>query len=198
MKNLTTTFQHIFANNAWGDSESVSGPGSTVAATQHLRTQLENIFKTLNIKTIVDAPCGDLNWMRHISYEFDSYIGIDIVPDLVEQLKEKFPSRRFQVNNIVTDVLPSADVIFCRDCLVHLPIDSIKSALSNFRQAGFKYLMSTTFPKCQTNKNITAGDWRPINLQIAPFSLVTPVTLVAETPNAVGHYADKSIGVWCL
>lgn len=198
MKNLTTTFQHIFTNNVWGDSESVSGPGSTVAATDHLRKHLENIFTTLNIKTIVDAPCGDLNWMQHLSYKFDSYIGIDIVPDLVEKLRGQFPSRQFQVNNIVTDILPFADVIFCRDCLVHLPIDSIESAIANFKRAGFKYLMSTTFPKCQTNSNISAGDWRPINLQIEPFSLSRPLTLVAETPNAVGHYADKSIGVWCL
>lgn len=198
MTNLTKTFQHIFTNNVWGDSESVSGPGSTVAATDHLRKHLENIFTTLNIKTIVDAPCGDLNWMQHLNYKFDSYIGIDIVPDLVEKLRGQFPSRQFQVNNIVTDILPFADVIFCRDCLVHLPIDSIESAIANFKRSGFKYLMSTTFPKYQTNSNISAGDWRPINLQIEPFSLSRPLTLVAETPNAVGHYADKSIGVWCL
>lgn len=176
----------------------MSGPGSTFSATQNLRTHLEHIFSVLNAKTIVDAPCGDLNWMKHLSYEFDSYIGVDIVPELVDQLRGKFQNRRFQVNNIVTDILPSADVIFCRDCLVHLPIDNIQFALANFRKAGFKYFMSTTFPKCQSNKNISAGDWRPINLQIEPFNMTRPLTLIAETPNASGPYSDKSIGVWCL
>jgi SAM-dependent methyltransferase len=200
MKTLTDTFQYIFANNAWRDPESVSGPGSTIAATKVLRDQLATIFMTLNVKSIVDAPCGDFNWMRHVNYKFQSYIGIDIVPELIDKLRSEVGSarKRFQVGNIVTDLLPTADVIFCRDCLVHLPNDNINEALDNFRNSGFKYLMSTTFPKCQTNNNISAGDWRPINLQIEPFLLERPLTLIAESPHAVGSHADKSIGVWCL
>jgi len=33
----------------------------------------EEVFST-NIKIIIDAPCGDYNWMKNLNYEFESYL----------------------------------------------------------------------------------------------------------------------------
>ena len=56
-------FKEIYANNFWGDPESLSGPGSSEHYTKNLRNQLQKIFSNLKIKSVLDAPCGDFNWM---------------------------------------------------------------------------------------------------------------------------------------
>ena len=57
------------------------------------------------------------------------YTGLDIVAELVEKLSRDYPGRRFQCLDLVTQVPPRADLIFCRDCLVHLPLAEIQSAI---------------------------------------------------------------------
>jgi chemotaxis methyl-accepting protein methylase len=70
----------------------------------------------------------------------------------------------FHVINIITDHLPKADVILCRDCLVHLKLGDGLKAIQNFKRSGAKYLLSTTFPDHAENTD-EFRYWRPINLQ---------------------------------
>jgi hypothetical protein len=197
----TKIFNEIFNQNVWGSNQSVSGPGSTLEATKILRTKLRYTFSLLGIRTLVDAPCGDMNWMRHIDYNFAKFIGIDIVQVLIENLrKESFPAHyHFQVNNIITDILPVADAVFCRDCLVHLPFNSISSVQSLWKSAGFKYAFVTTFPNHLVNVDCAIGHWRPLNMEVAPFYWRKPLFLLNEaSPDPNIPYSDKSIGVWGL
>jgi 2-polyprenyl-3-methyl-5-hydroxy-6-metoxy-1,4-benzoquinol methylase len=64
------------------------------------------------------------------------YTGIDIVPSLIEVNRERVArgelSGRFLVADITRDVLPRADVILCRDCLVHLSFLNIARAVARF------------------------------------------------------------------
>ena len=50
-------------SNNWRKDESASGDGSSLEYTENLRRELPHLFKKFSIKTIFDAPCGDLNWM---------------------------------------------------------------------------------------------------------------------------------------
>jgi hypothetical protein len=192
-------FTHIYDKNVWNNPESVSGPGSTVAGTAILRQALEQMLGALNIRSLVDAPCGDMNWMRHLKYTFDRYIGVDLVSSLVEKLRQDpsfSPAYNFQVGNIVTDILPSADALLCRDCLVHLPSAMISEALQKFRRGGFRYILLTTFPACEKNEECKMGNWRPLNMQKPPFDLPPPSVLLPEYPGAKWANGDKCIGVW--
>ncbi len=195
-----SVFNVIAQNNYWGSEETVSGPGSTLDTTQILRKSLMQVFAELNIRTIVDAPCGDMNWMRQLGYPFEKYIGIDVVPMLIEKLRsQQFPAfYHFQVGNIVTDILPTADALFCRDCLVHLPFLAIQEAKKLWKLAGFKYVFATTFPQTHENQNIKIGEWRPLNMEIAPFHWSKPRLIIAEYPGSAPLCGDKSIGVWEL
>ena len=78
IQDLEGRFTEIFNSNAWDDSDSVSGTGSSLDATELLRSKLPGIFEGLKINSIFDAPCGDFSWMKLI---FDSneinYIGAD-------------------------------------------------------------------------------------------------------------------------
>lgn len=194
-------FTKIYDGNLWQSSESVSGPGSSLASTEALRKQLPELFARLNIRSLVDAPCGDLNWMKKLDFKFEQYIGIDIVKALIEKLREQdLPSTyHFQHGNIVTDILPKADAIFCRDCLVHLPFDAIKSAVNLWRRAGFRYMVVTHFFEWPENKDCSFGGWRPLNFLKAPFEWDPPLEIVVENPALVGRpYGDKSMAIWKL
>ena len=93
-----------------------------------------------------------------------------------------------------------SDLIFSRDCLVHLNFEQARQALRNFQRSGAKYLLITTFPGSKTNAELAPGEvWRPLNLERPPFSLPLPLQLINEacTEND-GAYADKSLGLWRL
>ena len=199
--NEQAVFQETYLKNLWGSSESVSGPGSTLAATSLLRQNLKAALKTLGVSSLVDAPCGDLNWIRHLDYDFELYVGVDIVPELISKLRAdpSLKGRNFQCNNIVTDILPSADAIFCRDCLVHLPFDLINNAINRWQLAGFKYAMVTTFPAHLENTACQIGSWRALNFCAPPFNWPEPILLVSEFDVEMQwEYRDKSIGIWHL
>src|SRR6516162_4297473 len=77
-------FQSKYARNAWGDSETVSGWGSTLKYTELLRTALPALFREYSVHRFLDAPCGDYNWFAHVERPPGfSYLGADIVPELV-------------------------------------------------------------------------------------------------------------------
>ena len=131
--NYVSVFDSIIRLKAWGSDESASGHGSTVGGTAILRRRLADAFAHLQIRSFVDAPCGDMNWMRHVEYKFDKYVGIDLVPRVINKLRKQtfptaynfqignivtdvLPAGNFQIGNIVTDVLPAGDALFCRDC----------------------------------------------------------------------------------
>jgi hypothetical protein len=201
---LERTFGDIYENNGFNGKESVSGPGSDLKQTESLRTALPALFKELNIKTLLDAPCGDFFWMKDASLDLDMYYGGDIVPALINKNQKLYGTekRLFKPIDITSDTLPKVDAIFCRDCLVHLPLYDIQAALDNFKNSGATWLLTTTFTKRKENPDIQAGQWRPINLEAPPFNWPAPQKLINEKCTEItadgGTYEDKNIGVWKL
>ncbi len=59
-------FAKAYDTYQWGSQESRSGQGSELAATENLRAYLPELFERLNVRTFLDAPCGDWNWMREV------------------------------------------------------------------------------------------------------------------------------------
>jgi SAM-dependent methyltransferase len=198
---MQPVFEKMIESNLKVGQESVSGPGSCLAQTAEIRRRLPFLFADLNVKSLLDAPCGDFNWMRHLSLGIDEYVGVDVVPTLVEQNQKQFGNseRRFLNLDITSDYLPQVDLILCRDCLGHLPLGEIAKALRNFKRSQSKYLLTTTFTGTRPNLEIEAGDWRPLNLQLPPFNLPAPFRLINEKCTEVnGIYADKCLGLWRL
>ena len=191
-------FARIYEENRWNSDESKSGKGSTLKSTRLLRGRLSSLFTDLDIRTLVDAPCGDLNWMRQLNYTFSEYIGVDIVPGLVQRLRSEIvtPNWRFMVGDISSDVLPKADALLCRDCLGHLPYELALRAIENWKRAGFTYVITTTFPG-ETNREGVLGRWRRINMQAPPFDFPDPVALIEERmPTPDRSKPVKSLGCW--
>lgn len=192
-------FTTIYHDNGWQNVESRSGPGSTVARTASLRLALVALLEELGVRALLDAPCGDFNWVKEIPLEGVEYIGVDVVAELIESNRRLFGrrGRRFLVADIAADPLPSADLILCRDGLVHLPDADALRALDHFRHSAARYLLATTFPGQPANSDIVAGHWRPMNLEKAPFNLPPPLRLVSDGC-PIPEYTDKALGLWEL
>lgn len=197
---IEKTFTDIFKQNGWKSEESVSGTGSTKAQTRAIRAAIPGILQELGVSSVLDIPCGDYSWWPSMKgMENISYIGADIVPELIRRNETIYPDVDFRVLNLVSDGLPKTDLVFCRDCLGHLSRWNIERALTSIRLSGATYLMTTTFydPKWG-DFDIKDGDWRPINLG-THFGLGEPLIRVSEECWDNGDtYADKSLGVWKL
>lgn len=181
--------------------ESASGAGSSHSATAAIRAALPGLIKELDIKTFFDLCCGDCNWITHVNLGVDLYIGGDIVAELVEQNELLFgrKGRQFIHLDLVTSDLPKADLVLCRDCLVHLSHLDVGRAIENLKRSNSTYLLTTTFSKRENNPQIATGDWAPYNMKKPPFSFPPPLWLINE--DCREHYPnfqDKSLGLWKL
>ncbi len=176
-----------------------SGPGSTIQATARFRDQIPKLLERLGAVSLLDAPCGDFNWMRHVDLGPVRYIGADVVPELVAANREQFErrGRKFIRLDISRDRLPCVDVILCRDCLVHMAFADIAATFANFRRSGSTYLLTTHFTGPRDNRDIETGGWRPLNLERPPLGLKPPLQLIDEhCEEGRGAYRDKHLALW--
>jgi hypothetical protein len=195
---LDDTFRRIYENNHWG-AEQRSGAGASRVQTAIVLSELAALLRELQINVLLDVPCGDFSWMQHLAAHEVSYIGGDIVSSVIEINNVQFGSsfRTFQVLDLTRDPLPAADLLLCRDCLVHLSFGDALAALANVARAPITYFLTSTFPDCSRNDDIVTGDWRVINLALPPFNLPPPLRLICEQcSEANGLFADKSLALY--
>lgn len=196
---LRDKFTHIFQTDLWSGRDSVSGAGASRNQTRVLETELPSLLRKLEVDVLLDLPCGDFSWMQHVVLPIVRYIGGDIVPQLVELNREKYgrDDREFIELDLTSDRLPTADLLLCRDALVHLSYDDIFSALRNIQRSDIDLLLTTTFPECEQNVDIRSGDWRLLNLERPPFNFPQPIQMLNEQcTEGNGAYRDKSLGLW--
>jgi hypothetical protein len=115
-KRAEAVFNKAYFKNSWGSKESASGTGSEMIQTRVLIEKLPGILTDLKVGSMLDLPCGDLNWMRHVDLGDIRYIGADIVTPIIEKNIKEFAGsgREFFRLNLITDDLPAADLVFCR------------------------------------------------------------------------------------
>ncbi len=193
-RNLKFKLIHKF--NLWASDESISGPGSEISKTKAVVQFLINFIKEHNIKSILDIPCGDFNWMQTINLSGIKYVGGDVVEQLIKQNNKKFKSEHIQFNiiDIVNGKLPESDLIIVRDLFIHFHAENTKKAIRNIKNSNIKYILTTTFPDSKENKLIKDGYNYNINLQISPFNFTKPMHLVQE--EIINGNERKCLGLW--
>lgn len=175
--NPEEVFTKIYEQNVWGNPESASGDGSTLTYTENIRNEIPKLIHRLAVGTIFDAPCGDHNWFNKIRFELPvAYIGADIVSELIEANKTKFPSpaKQFIKCNIIVDPPPKADLWLCRDALFHFSDRDIFLTLNNFINSEIDFLLTSSHPYSNLNQDIYTGSFRSLNLELPPFGLPSP------------------------
>lgn len=193
MNELKEVFTRIYEQNLWTSEESKSGLGSELKSTEVIREEIPEVLKKFKIKSFLDIPCGDFNWMNKVDFGDVEYIGADIVESMIESNIKKYEGKNFKVLDITKDELPKVDLIFVRDILGHFNYENIEKAINNMIKSGSKYLLTTSFTKWTYNTNIENGGWRPINLMIPPFNF-KPIYLINENCfEGDNQYNDKCL-----
>ena len=91
-RNRADVFTKIYKDGLWGEPESVSGTGSSEAATEGIRRQLPKLFSTIEVRSLIDIPCGDFHWMQALVRESDVRvyaIGLFERPRFLEKLADE-------------------------------------------------------------------------------------------------------------
>jgi hypothetical protein len=209
-------FSGIYDNFGFGSEESRSGPGSTLEETKFLREKLKEIVKQYNIKSVVDIPCGDFNWMKEIVFSFESYTGGDIVEQCIKTNNEEYGNKRIKFIDfdLLNDSIPDADLLIVRDILGHFPLEDGKKIIDNILKSNCKYLLSTTWAKktdqgwseCgptdvhRENEGADYGRFYPVNLMTDPFNF-PQAEIFLEEDVRVDNFDNgnrKALALWNL
>ncbi|MBO3698364.1 class I SAM-dependent methyltransferase [Roseivirga sp. E12] len=200
-KSAKKVFSEIYNTNKWKGETSRSGTGSDPSQTHIVIDELNRVIDEFEIKSVLDLPCGDFEWMRNVSLENVNYLGADIVDALIDRNTQQFARENvsFQVIDLIKDELPKSDLIVTRDCLVHLCFEDVVASINNIKASGSKYLLTTTFPAHSKNTDIVTGQWRTLNLQLSPFNFPKPIKVMNENcTEAGGIFKDKSLALYLI
>jgi hypothetical protein len=202
-------FEDIYSLQTWqhgNPSVPKSGTGSTLERTKDVRDAILDVLEMINATRIVDAPCGDLTWMRTLFPEFArrniSYIGVDIVRSEISRLQAEFhkdPMVDFAVVDLVTQPTPRADLIFSRQTLQHLQAEDSLRVLHRWSRSGSRYLMQTQYtlsgvPNENYNR-LKGGDHARVDFLRPPYNLTHPLRRYLDSE---GPHEREDLALWLL
>lgn len=174
----------IYKHKLWGGKkyDYYSGFGS------HSKKVVKPYVKTIGgfLKThekqlaVCDLGCGDFNVGNQLVEFSESYIGVDVVPDLVERNKKQFQNSKlsFTCLDIINDDLPFADCVLVRQVLQHLSNSDILKLAAKLQKYSFA-IVTEHLPKKKfvpnldklTGANIRLSNNSGVVLHEAPFSI---------------------------
>ena len=93
--------------------------------------------------------------------------------------------------DITTEVLPPADLIVCRDVLLHLTDNLASDAVENFYKSGSKYLLSTSWYKATSRPNDFNGHVINAFIDLIPI-MGDPLYRIEEPLD------ERFVGLWSL
>jgi hypothetical protein len=176
------TFRRIYRDGIWTQNVAgslASGPGSSLDATAAVRRDLPELLDTIGARTLLDVGCGDQVWIAGVDLR-QRYIGIDIVPELIEANKRRYPDRQYFCLDAVADELPAADTVLCREVLFHLSLSDGMALLRNLARKRRQFLIATTDIVTMFNADVPSGDFRFLNLNKRPFDFPEPDLAIAD------------------
>lgn len=197
MLSLKEIFSHIYHQRLWGSEETVSGLGARLQETRALIQILPELMKILEVRSLLDIPCGDFNWMKEVDLRGIDYHGADIVPELVAVNQARYgrPGVQFYTLDLTHDDLPVCDLVLVRHCFVHLSYRQIFRCLKNLIRHPFHYVLLSTDTQVENNEDLASGLYRPLNLCRPPFNLPEPLKAIPEwnPGNVLGLWTHVSL-----
>lgn len=188
---LRRTFDEVFQKNKWVAWETRSGFPSTLPATRELRLQLEALFARDNVRSLVDAGCGDVYWMERLTQGLDLYLGMDVSPQITHQNIRMLGHRRghfFNAGDICRVPIPPVDAVLCRNVINVLALADALRAVINLVDSKARLLLMTTYLDT-VNADGEVGVHRHLDLCAQPFCLPAPREYLTD-------YRGRKLGVW--
>ena len=167
-----------------GGDETQCGSGSTMAATENVRAWLPGALKRLGVDRLIDAPCGDRNWIRHVDLPCE-YMGIDSDADHIEKAGKDCASQGDLRYMIFGRKWNGVTAFLSRDFFQHLDDADGLKVLNNFRASGAKYLIATDHGVEENGplQQLPEGPFRYISMTAPPFNLPPPIDQCEDGKN---------------
>jgi hypothetical protein len=175
-----------------GLPETPCGVGSMIQNTANVRLYLPQLLKRHEVETLIDAPCGDCNWISRSHLGAINYTGIDndcmnLAAAVKRQWVEQPASRTFIVADLLRVKLPNADAIMCRDFLQHISFKNAAFVIEKLKKSAKLILMTSHHN--DVNEEVGDNYFRPLNLCKPPFSLPEPKHVISDG-------RDRILGMW--
>lgn len=171
-------FDRIYRDRIWGTNErgvGRSGFGSTLEFTKFYRVFLQDFLAAHDIRTVVDAGCGDWEFSREIDWSGIDYLGCDIVESVIAENTRRHgaPNIHFVACDITATDLPRADLLIVKDVLQHLSNQDIERFLEQLEKYEHVLIINDVDPDTfsASNQDIRTGEYRPLDLTRPPFDL---------------------------
>ena len=192
---LRDAFRRIYDGQQWGHG---SGPGSSPANTIEYRAFVQRFVEANGLRSVTDLGCGDWQFSRFVDWSQVDYLGLDVVPEIVERNRARFglPNVRFAVLSSLAD-LPGGDLLLAKEVLQHLPNRTIAEYLAAIRgKYRFALLTNAIEPQALVNRDIEPGGFRPIRLQEPPFNAPGAVVFT-YFPQAASYFWKNAVFLLC-
>jgi hypothetical protein len=145
---IREAFDEIYRRGLWKQGLAYSGVGSEGALADRYIEIVLNYAATNNLRTVVDAGCGDFSVGSRLAPNFERYTALDVSPLIIEINKERYAdfTRRhvsFSVADMTSTILPQADLILIRQVLQHLTNAQIEQILRNLEDSEWRRVLIT-------------------------------------------------------
>jgi SAM-dependent methyltransferase len=131
-------FSAIYAKRAWGavDEDYCSGAGSSDAQTQEYVGLVRDLIREKAVRSVLDVGCGDFRVGARVQMPGIRYVGIDLVPDLIDRNRRRFAGEEvsFLCLDMLVDDLPEADLCLVRQVFQHLSNEEIRTGLARLQR----------------------------------------------------------------
>lgn len=182
-KDCKEVFTDIYARKVWGDG---SGGGSGEQAQPYCDFISEYVIHPTFVFTVLDIGCGDLRVAKRVNWGVANYIGMDAYGAYIDPMT--IPNRMMVWNgvDVLNAPLPAADLVLCKEVLQHLSNEQIQTLLDRTAHYPRRLFANSTFGD-NVNEDITTGDFRPVDLTLAPFNQP------AKTVFTYGHWIVQEL-----
>lgn len=185
----TDVFSDVYERDLWNGG---SGPGSAPENTVEYRRFLQEFLDGFDYPVkVVDLGCGDWRIGELMDWSGVDYVGVDVVPEVVEanRRRDTPDNVSFVCLDALVDDLPEGDVLVVKDVLQHWPnadvVRLLDAAEERFTFTVVTNDVSSKSHPAKVNSDIALGDWRPVDIERAPFDRV-----------AIDHVDYPVLGEW--
>lgn len=164
-REASSVFSTIYARTVWGGG---SGAGSNIERTAAYSGLVQYLIASRAVRSIVDLGCGDWRFSRYLDLTGVRYLGVDVVPAVIEANNAQFATDdiRFELADVASFELAGFDLVLCKDVFQHLSNTNVLQVCG--RLAGGKHwLITNDFHTA--NEDCQNGDTRPLDPTAAPF-----------------------------
>ncbi len=156
--------QQVYEKQLWGSNKTLFYSGEGSHQKEIVEPYTKSLIEFLKVfpkpPTLCDLGCGDFNVGQQLLPYISQYIGIDIVPELIEHHKGKYESENivFDCKDLAKDSLPPANCAILRQVLQHLSNVEIQAILKKLVQ--YQYVIITEhipLGSFESNKDIISG-----------------------------------------